>query len=107
MAASVQDLFDKVLAGSEGPTPPFSLNNIEIDDGSVEFDDGTTGRKHRVEKLTIGIPFLSSLPYQTDIRVTPRLEGAFNGSHFVLGGTTVPFAERRARPRSTSSRRAA
>ncbi len=92
---SVQDLIDKVLAGSEGPTPPFSLNNIEIDDGSVEFDDGTTGRKHRVEKLAIGIPFLSSLPYQTDIRVTPRLEGAFNGSHFALGGTTVPFAEPR------------
>jgi len=92
---SVQDLVDAVLAGSSGPTPQFSVNNIEIDDGSIAFDDGTTGRKHRVEKLAIGIPFLSSLPYQTDIRVTPRFEGAVNGAHFELGGNTIPFAERR------------
>src|SRR4029450_2055364 len=92
---SVQDLIDAVLAGSSGPTPRFSVNNIEIDDGSIAFDDGTTGRKHRVEKLAIGIPFLSSLPYQTDIRVTPRFEGAVNGAHFELGGNTIPFAERR------------
>ncbi len=92
---SVQDLIDKALAGSEGATPKFSLNNIEIEDGSIAFDDGPTGRKHRIDKLAIGIPFLSSLPYQTDITVTPRLEGVLNGSHFALGGATVPFAERR------------
>jgi hypothetical protein len=92
---SAQDLIDTVFAGPSGPPPQFSLNNIEIDDGSIAFDDGTTGRKHRVEKLAIGIPFLSSLPYQTDIRVTPRFEGAVNGAHFELGGNTIPFAERR------------
>ena len=83
---SVQDLIDNALAGVRpARRRGFSLNNIEIDGGSIAFDDGTTGRKHRVEKLAIGVPFLSSLPYQTDIRVTPRLEGAFNGSHFALG----------------------
>src|SRR4029077_9593435 len=92
---SVQDLISKALATHEGPPPAFSLNNIEIDGGSIAFDDGATGSKHRVENLAIGVPFLSSLPYQSNIRVTPRLEGAFNGSHFALGGTTEPFAERR------------
>jgi uncharacterized protein involved in outer membrane biogenesis len=92
---SVQDLIDKALAAPEGPPPGFSLNNIEIDGGSIAFDDGETGSKHRIENLAIGIPFLSSLPYQSNIRVTPHLEGAFNGSHFALGGTTAPFAERR------------
>ncbi len=92
---SVQDLIDIALAGPTGPSPRFSVNNIEIDDGSIAFDDGVTGRKHRVEKLGIGIPFLSSLPYQTDIEVTPRFEGAVNGAHFELGGNTIPFAERR------------
>jgi uncharacterized protein involved in outer membrane biogenesis len=92
---NVQDLIDNALAGPGGPTPGFSLNNIEIDGGSIAFDDRATGSKHRVENLAVGVPFLSSLPYQVDIRVTPHFTGAFNGSHFALGGTTVPFAERR------------
>lgn len=91
---SVQDLIDKTLAAPEGPPPSFSLNNIEIDDGSIAFDDGMTATTHRVEKLAIGIPFLSSLPYQVNIHVTPRLEGTFDGSHFAFGGTATPFAER-------------
>jgi uncharacterized protein involved in outer membrane biogenesis len=92
---NVQDLVDRALAGPEGPPPRFSLNNIEVDDGTIAFDDGVAGRKHRLSSLGLGIPFLSSLPYQTEIRVTPRAEGSFNGSHFALGGTSVPFAERR------------
>ena len=92
---SVQDLLDRALADSDSPMPRFSLNNIEIDAGVVTFDDGVAQRQHRIESLGFGIPFLSSLPYQTDIKVTPRMEGAFNGSRFVLGGDTTPFAERR------------
>ena len=90
---NVQDLIDSALAPSPEPTR-FSLNNIEVDDGSIAFDDGVTGRKHSLAALDIGIPFLSSLPYQTDIRVTPRINGTVNGSRFGLGGSTVPFAER-------------
>jgi uncharacterized protein involved in outer membrane biogenesis len=92
---SVQDLIDAALAGPPGPPPAFSLNNIEIDGGAIAFDDEATGRKHRIEDLSVGIPFLSSLPYETEIRVTPRLAGVFNGAHFALGGTTEPFAARR------------
>jgi len=92
---SVQDLIDQIVARAADPTPRFSLNNIEIDGGSIGFDDAMTGSKHTVENVAIGIPFLSSLPYQSDIRVTPHLEGVFDRSHFALGGTTTPFAEHR------------
>jgi hypothetical protein len=96
---SVQDLIDRPPpepAGDDAKsTPRFSINNIEVDDGAIAFDDGVAGRKHTLAKLGLGIPFISSLPYQTDIRVTPRAEGAINGSHFALGGSSVPFAERR------------
>src|SRR5262249_842445 len=85
---NIQDLIHAVVATAADPTPRFSLNNIEIDNGSIAFDDGETGTRHRVENLAIGIPFLSSLPYQADIRVTPHLEGGFDGSRFSLGGTT-------------------
>ena len=91
----VQDIADRAAAGPEGPPPRFSINNIEVDGGAIAFDDAQAGRKHRLEGLALGIPFVSSLPYQTDIRVTPRAEGAFNGSRFVLGGSSAPFAEPR------------
>ena len=91
---NVQDLIDSALASTPEPLR-FSLNNIEIDAGSIAFDDGVTGRNHQLAALDIGIPFLSSLPYQIDVRVTPRMNGMLNGSHFTLGGSSVPFAERR------------
>ncbi|HTQ00475.1 MAG TPA: DUF748 domain-containing protein [Casimicrobiaceae bacterium] len=92
---SVQDLIDAALVGPPGRPPAFSLNNIEIEGGTIAFDDAATGRKHRIDDLSVGIPFISSLPYETEIHVTPQLSGAFNGSHFALGGTTEPFAARR------------
>ena len=91
---NIQDLIDKALAPSPEPVR-FSLNNIEIDDGQIAFADGVTGRKHELAALNIGIPFLSSLPHQTAILVTPRLNGTVNGTHIALEGTSVPFAEHR------------
>jgi len=92
---NVQDLVDLALASPPGPPPRFSLNNIESDDGSITFDDGVAGRKHELTGVDVAVPFVSSLPYETDVRVTPRLGGTFNGSRFAVNGTTTPFAERR------------
>lgn len=89
---NVDDLIERALSGPEGPPPRFSLNNIEVEDGTVTFADGVAGREHRLASFALGIPFLSSLPYQTEIRVTPRAEGSFNGSPVALAGSTVPFA---------------
>ena len=85
---------EQALAGPKGPTPEFSINNIEIDDGAMAFDDRLHRRKIALTHLGIGIPFLSSLPYEAEIRVTPRLEGAVDGARFALAGTsTTPFAD--------------
>ena len=92
---SIQDLIDRAAAAPPGPTPRFSVNNIEVEDGAFVFDDRLAGRRHVVSALDVGIPFLSSLPYETEIKVTPRVAGALNGTRFALAGTTVPFAERR------------
>lgn len=92
---SVQDLLDRGASGPAGPPPRFSLNNIEIDGGSIRLDDARVGRRVAIEALEVGIPFLSTLPYETDVRVTPRMRGKLDGAAFALEGTTVPFAERR------------
>lgn len=92
---NIQDLIDRTLALPFEAPPRFSLNNVEIKDGSIRFDDGSTGRKHVLAALDVGIPFLSSLPYETATRVTLHVAGTFNGSRFALGGSTTPFAEAR------------
>jgi len=92
---TVEDLVARTTADSKGPMAKLSLNNIEIHDATVAFDDAPAGRTHRLDRLEIGIPFLSTLPYQAEITVTPRLEGNFNGAHFALNGRTVPFGKRR------------
>jgi hypothetical protein len=55
-------------------------------------------RKNKValDNLVVGIPFLSSLPHDAEIRVNPRFEGVLEGARFMLKGTTsTPFAERK------------
>ena len=93
---NVQDLVDRALApGPAGPPPQFAFNNIEIEDGAITLDDQLAGRRHEIRNLTIAVPFVSSLPYAANIRVTPRVDGTLNGSHFSLRGSATPFAERR------------
>jgi uncharacterized protein involved in outer membrane biogenesis len=93
-AYNVQDLVERVRAQPKGPTPKFSINNIEIEDGTLALDDRRLKRSVAVTQVGIGIPFLSSLPYDAQIRVTPRLDGAVDGAKFKLAGnSTSPFAD--------------
>src|SRR5450432_2602584 len=92
--SNVQDLIERERAKPKGPTPEFSINNIEIEDGTLSLDDRQLRRSVALTNLGIGIPFLSSLAHDAQIRVTPRLEGAIDGARFKLAGTsTTPFAD--------------
>jgi uncharacterized protein involved in outer membrane biogenesis len=91
---NVQDLIGRQRAEPKGPTPAFSINNIEVEDGSLLLDDRKTQRSIAVTNLGIGIPFLSSLPYDAQIRVTPKFDGVIDGARFNLAGNaTTPFAD--------------
>ena len=91
---NIDDLVERAAAQPDGPTPPFSINNIEVDEGTVALEDRPHRRRIVVSNLGIGIPFLSSLPYDAQIRVTPRLDGAVDGARFAFAGTsTSPFAD--------------
>jgi hypothetical protein len=81
--------------GYHGREPSFSLNNIEIVNGLVEFDDRPASARHVVSDIHIGIPFISSLPYATDITVAPAFSAKVDGSPVVLKGETKPFKETR------------
>ncbi len=75
---------------NEGP-PRFSLNNMVIEGGVVTLDDKVTGRKQVIDELAVGVPFISTFGYATDIDVQPRLHLRINGSPFDLTGVARPF----------------
>ncbi|HXV50433.1 MAG TPA: DUF748 domain-containing protein, partial [Candidatus Binatia bacterium] len=89
-----QDLIDEFTSGPAGPKPRFALYNIQISDGKIDFDDRPEQTKHAITALKIGVPFLSSLPSDIEIKVKPEFAAVVNGSpfHFV-GDTTTPFAD--------------
>ena len=73
----------------------FSLNNIQILDGSVDFLDEPKQKKHTVRGANISIPFLSNLPYLVETFVQPAFSATINDTRYALGGKTKPFAASR------------
>jgi uncharacterized protein involved in outer membrane biogenesis len=88
-----QDLIDEFSKGPSGPTPRFALNNIQISDGKIDFDDRPEHTKHSITAIRLGIPFISSLPSDTNIFVKPAFSAVINGTPLELTGETKPFQE--------------
>ncbi|AJY40561.1 DUF748 domain-containing protein [Burkholderia humptydooensis] len=92
------DLVDKFSKPSPQPSPKpvrFSVSNIQINDGRIEFDDRLLNAKHVVDQWTVGIPFIATLPSKTDIFVEPKLRARLDGSPIAIDGKTKPFAQSR------------
>ena len=92
------DLVEKFTAEpkkEDGPTPAFSLNNIQISGGVLEFDDRLVDEKHTVSDINLALPFISSMSYATDIFVEPLFSAVINGAPFELKGKSKPFSESR------------
>ena len=88
-----QDLIDEFTSGPSGPTPRFALNNIQIVDGKIDFDDRPEQTKHSITTIRLGVPFVSSLPSYSDIFVKPAFSAVVNGAPFAIKGDTKPFNE--------------
>ncbi|GHU06086.1 hypothetical protein FACS1894158_11390 [Betaproteobacteria bacterium] len=93
------DLIDEFTAGPEGKeneeksAPAFSLNNIQISGGTVEFDDRVIGEKHRIGDIVLTLPFVSSMDYATEVFVEPHFSASINGAPLDVKGKSKPFAE--------------
>lgn len=92
------DLLRKFATPEKSPAPPaeparFSLNNIQILGGRVEFDDRVKDATHVLSGLDVLLPFLSNLDYKVDDPVQPAVSGVFNGAAFGLKGSTKPFKD--------------
>jgi hypothetical protein len=92
------DLIEKFSKPSQpGSKPtPFSISNIRIENGQVTFDDRLLNEKHVIDRITVGVPFIATLPSKTDIFVEPLLRARIDGnSTLALDGKTKPFAASR------------
>lgn len=79
---------------AEGAPPPrFSLNNLRLIDGEVNFDDRALGSTHRISDLDVGVPFVSTLPVFVDTFVEPGLRVRIDGAPFAVVGRTKPFKD--------------
>jgi len=91
------DILDEFASkpSEKGKPLRYSLNNIRLVGGSVDFDDRPKHTRHAVRDLSIAIPFLSNLPYAADVYVRPAFEANVNGTLVALQGRTKPYSASR------------
>ncbi|CAN7651416.1 DUF748 domain-containing protein [Trinickia sp. LjRoot230] len=86
--------FSKPSKPQAGPTL-FSVSNIGIENGRIDFDDRLLGMHHAVDQLSLGVPFVATLPSKTNIFVDPHFAARVDGSPIHVDGKTKPFASSR------------
>lgn len=92
------DILDRQPKGREPQKSAplrFSVNNIRIKNGSIDFDDRMVGggRRHSVRNLDIAIPFISNSPYLAEKYIAPRISAVVNGAPFSFNGKLKPLSK--------------
>lgn len=95
-AYNFSDLLEKPAAGEQAQekkaTPlRFSINNIRIEGGSLDFWDGPKQTPHEVRDLLVALPFITNIDHLTDRHTQPVISATVNGDFYVLQGKTKPF----------------
>ena len=86
--------FSDLMKGKKSEKPQrFSINNITISNGSVDFIDRALHQEksHTLRRIAVGVPFISNIKYYSDQYVQPRFSAVVNGSPFKLEGKLRPF----------------
>ncbi|WP_118181483.1 DUF748 domain-containing protein [Paraburkholderia phosphatilytica] len=92
------DLIEKFSRPSPEPSSKptqFSISNIHLENGRIEFDDRLLKVQHVIDQWSLGIPFIATLPSKTDIFVQPMLRARIDGEPLAIDGKTKPFATSR------------
>ena len=71
----------------------FALYNLVLTKGAMTLDDVPQGKVHKLQDLTIRLPFLSNIASERQVKVQPQLAFKINGSSFDSGAVGTPFAD--------------
>jgi uncharacterized protein involved in outer membrane biogenesis len=73
----------------------FSINNITIRNGSLDFNDQAVGggRRHTIRNFELTVPFISNTPYLVEKYTDPHLSALINGSLFSFDGKVKPLSK--------------
>jgi hypothetical protein len=87
------DIVERIRSRPKTSDEPagFSVSNIEVRNSAIHLDDRPTGKKHALTDLTVGLPFISSLPVDAKITVQPAFAARMNGAPVEAKGETRPF----------------
>ncbi|KAF0159528.1 MAG: hypothetical protein FD159_469 [Syntrophaceae bacterium] len=87
------DLIPKTETKKEEPAKPFlfSVNNIQIVGGNIDFRDMPNNTDHAIRELNISVPFVSNIDYYMKNYVEPKFSAIVNGHTFAVAGKTQPF----------------
>jgi hypothetical protein len=87
----------KAEAKSSKKTGPFlfSINNIVITGGQIDFFDGPKNILHNVKDMNLSVPFISNVSYAVETIVQPAFSADINGDIYSFTGKTKPFAQAR------------
>ncbi len=69
----------------------FSLNNIQIVNGGIDFQDAPNKISHTVREMNVSVPFVSNIEYYLADYVEPKFSARINDNKFELVGKTQPF----------------
>lgn len=87
------DVIDRILAMPKSESKAlFSLANVQLQNGTVRFDDKVTGKSIDIADVNVGVPFVSNMPRNIDTFVQPILSMTVNGTPLSLKGRSKPFA---------------
>jgi len=92
----ISDLLDEWMKPKDEPEkemPHFSVNNIQLINARIVFDDQPKGKVHTISDINLALPFVSNLPYQVEILVKPSFSAVINGSPLALTGESKPFSQ--------------
>jgi len=89
---NISDLLDAWAAKpSSGPTPEFSVANITVSGGQVEWVDQTIGHTQTLSEIKLGVPFIANTPSKVEVFVEPQFSAKLNGAPLDLHGRARPF----------------
>jgi len=79
------------------PSAPmkFAVSNIQLRDGEITIDDQLLGKRHKIEKIQIDVPFIANLPSKLDVFVEPLVQMVIDGSPLRIAGMAKPFTATR------------